>query len=94
MLRCGETIGTDFATKELESGRIADVMEVWFRRGLLRHVGTMTPAMVADAVAHAVTLPAGYQYESFAVVPTAPVGELPTTFEEFGEQMLGSLLPE
>jgi hypothetical protein len=54
----------------------------------------MTPAMVADAVAHAVTLPAGYQYESFAVVPTAPVGELPTTFEEFGEQMLGSLLPE
>jgi NAD(P)-dependent dehydrogenase (short-subunit alcohol dehydrogenase family) len=94
MLRCGETVGTDFATKELESGRIADVMDVWFRRGLLRHVGTMTPDMVADAVAHAVTLPAGYQYESFAVVPTAPVGDLPTTFGEFGDQMLRSLLPE
>ena len=48
----------------------------------------MTPDMVADAVDHAVTLPTGYQYESFAVVPTAPVGDLPVTFPEFGEAML------
>lgn len=94
MLRCGETLGTDFATREMESGRLADASELWFRRGLLRHAGAMDPGMVADAVAHAVTLPAGYQYESFAVVPTAPVGPLPTTFAEYGEQMLGAHLPD
>lgn len=94
MLRCGETMGTDFATKEMESGRMGDVMDVWFRRGLLRHTGTMTPGMVADAVAHAVTLPAGYQYESFSVIPTAPAGPLPTTFAEYGEQMMQMHLPE
>ena len=88
MLRCGETLGTDFATKEMESGRMADVMDVWFRRGLIRHAGAMDPGMVADAVVHAVTLPPGYQYESVAVVPTAPVGPLPTTFTEFAEQMM------
>jgi hypothetical protein len=31
--------------------------EYWFRRGLLRHIGVMTPDMVADAVVAAVTLP-------------------------------------
>ena len=87
MLRCGETIGTDFATRELASGRLFDVSEYWFRRGLLRHTGAMTPDMVADAVAAAVTLPPGYQYETVAVIPTAPVGALPTTFQEFGEAM-------
>jgi len=94
MLRCGETVGTDFATREIESGRLGEVTEAWFRRGLLRHAGTMRPAMVADAVAHAVTLPAGYQYESVAVIPTAPVGPLPTTLDELGEQMLQALAPE
>jgi NADP-dependent 3-hydroxy acid dehydrogenase YdfG len=88
MLRCGETIGTDFATSELESGRLFGVSEYWFRRGLLRHAGAMTPDMVADAVAATVTLPASYQYETAAVIPTAPVGVLPTTFEEFGEAMM------
>jgi len=88
MLRCGETIGTDFSTREMESGRLGPATEHWFRRGLIRHAGLMTPDMVADAVAHAVTLPTGYQYESFAVVPTAPVGDLPVTFPEFGEAML------
>ncbi|MBM3658636.1 MAG: SDR family NAD(P)-dependent oxidoreductase [Actinobacteria bacterium] len=88
MLRCGETLGTDFATREMESGRMGDAMDVWFRRGLIRHSGAMEPGMVADAVVHAVTLPPGYQYESFAVVPTAPVGPLPTTFAEFAEQMV------
>jgi NADP-dependent 3-hydroxy acid dehydrogenase YdfG len=93
MLRCGETGETDFATKEMASGRLGDASEYWFRRGLLRHAGLMTPAMVADAVAAAVTLPAGYQYESLAVIPTAPVGELPRTFDEFGAAMIDAHMP-
>jgi hypothetical protein len=67
--------------------------EYWFRRGLLRHTGLMTPDVVADAVAAAVTLPLGYQYETLAVIPTAPVGDLPATFEEFGEAMMRDHLP-
>jgi NADP-dependent 3-hydroxy acid dehydrogenase YdfG len=94
MLRCGETGGTDFATRELANERMVGATEHWFRRGLLRHAGLMTPAMVADAVAAAVTLPAEYQYESFAVIPTAPVGELPRTFEEFGAAMIDAHLSE
>jgi hypothetical protein len=68
--------------------------EHWFRRGLLRHIGLMTPEMVADAVAAAVTLPVGYQYESLGVIPTAPVGDLPATFEEFGEAMMRAHMPQ
>jgi NAD(P)-dependent dehydrogenase (short-subunit alcohol dehydrogenase family) len=94
MLRCGETIGTDFSTREQENGRMAVMTERWFRRGLLRHTGLMTPDMVAAAVAAAVTLPAGYQYESLAVVPTAPPGELPATMQEFGEAMLRTFATE
>jgi NADP-dependent 3-hydroxy acid dehydrogenase YdfG len=80
--RCGETIGTDFATKEMESGRVFTSSELWFRRGLLRHTGAMTPDMVADAVAHMVTLPAGCQFELVQMVPTAPRGPVPKTMEE------------
>jgi NAD(P)-dependent dehydrogenase (short-subunit alcohol dehydrogenase family) len=87
MLRCGETVGTDFSTKELESGRMLPYTEHWFRRGLLRHTGFMTPDMVADAVVAAVTLPPSYQYESLAVIPTAPPGDLPATMEQFGAAM-------
>jgi NADP-dependent 3-hydroxy acid dehydrogenase YdfG len=94
MLRCGETVGTDFATRELENGRMATVSDHWFRRGLLRHGGVMTPDMVADAVAAAVTLPAGYQYESLAVVPTAPIGELPRTMQEYGAAVVQSVAGE
>jgi NAD(P)-dependent dehydrogenase (short-subunit alcohol dehydrogenase family) len=94
MLRCGETIGTDFATREMESGRMATMTDQWFRRGLLRHSGFMTPDMVADAVAAAVTLPAAYQYETLAVIPTAPPGDLPTTVEEYGTSMMRALMPE
>jgi NAD(P)-dependent dehydrogenase (short-subunit alcohol dehydrogenase family) len=93
MLRCGETVGTDFATRELTAGRIFDASEHWFRRGLLRHAGAMTPDMVADAVSAAVTLPFGYQYETVAVIPTAPVGDLPTTFQEFSEAMMHAHMP-
>src|SRR5438128_851027 len=93
MLRCGETLGTDFSTREMESGRMDAASEFWFRRGLLRHAGLMTPDMVADAVAAAVTLPAGYQYETLAVIPTAPVADLPKTFEEYGAAMMHAHMP-
>jgi NADP-dependent 3-hydroxy acid dehydrogenase YdfG len=92
--RCGETIGTDFSTREQENGRMAVMTERWFRRGLLRHTGLMTPDMVADAVATAVTLPTAYQFESLAVVPTAPPGELPATVQEFGAAMLRTLVAD
>ena len=91
VLRCGETGDTDFATRELEAGRMGAVSEYWFRRGLLRHTGLMTPDMVADAVAAAVTLPRPYGYEIIAVTPMAPIGELPATFEAYGEAMLRGL---
>ena len=84
VLRCGETIGTDFSTREQESGRMNSVNEFWFRRGLLRHTGFMTPDMVADAIVSAVTLPTTHQYEVMAVIPTAPNGDLPTTYEQWG----------
>jgi NADP-dependent 3-hydroxy acid dehydrogenase YdfG len=80
--RCGETVGTDFATKEMETGRVFTSSELWFRRGLLRHTGAMTPDMVADAVAHMVTLPPGCQFELVQMVPTAPRGPVPETMEE------------
>jgi hypothetical protein len=93
MLRCGETGGTDFSTRELASGRLGAMSEYWFRRGLLRHAGLMTPELVADAVVAAVTLPAAYQYETLAVIPTAPIGDLPNTFQEFGDAMARAHLP-
>ena len=66
-------------------------MDYWFRRGLLRHAGLMTPEMVADAVATAVTLPDAVQYEAVSVMPTAPTGPLPETLQEFAEQVARGL---
>ena len=83
VLRCGDTIGTDFATRELASGRMAAANEAWFRRGLLRHPGLMTPDMVAGAVVSAVTLPMTHQLELMTLIPTAPIGALPVTYEDF-----------
>jgi hypothetical protein len=57
--------------------------ELWFRRGLLRHRGTTTPSEVADAMVAMVSLPPTYQYDVLSVGPTAPVGDLPTTMEEW-----------
>jgi NAD(P)-dependent dehydrogenase (short-subunit alcohol dehydrogenase family) len=87
VLRCGETAGTEFAARELESGRIGPANALWFRRGLLRHAGLMTPEMVADAIVTAVTLPPGYQFDMTSVIPTAPIGDLPTSFEDWGAEM-------
>ncbi|ABW12338.1 short-chain dehydrogenase/reductase SDR [Parafrankia sp. EAN1pec] len=92
-LRCGETAATDFGTLERANGRIATANEVWFRRGLLRHTGLMTPEMVADAIIAAITLPAGYQYELLTVIPTAPPGDLPPTFEDWRGAMMRAYAP-
>jgi len=86
-LRCGETRDTDFATRELEIGRALSANERWFRMNLLRHAGLMVPDDVAEAVVTAVTLPHAHQYSVIEVMPTAPVGPLPATYEEWGETM-------
>ena len=92
-LRCGETIGTDFATREMESGRAMDANERWFRMNLLRHTGFMVPDDVADAVVTAVTVPHGHQYALMEVMPTAPMGPLPPTYEEWGAALAEQFAP-
>jgi NADP-dependent 3-hydroxy acid dehydrogenase YdfG len=92
-LRCGETIGTDFATREMESGRAMDANERWFRMNLLRHTGLMVPDDVADAVVAAVTVPPGHQYALMEVMPTAPMGPLPPTYEEWGAALAAQFAP-
>jgi len=91
-LRCGETVGTDFSTRELETGRMSAVHEKWFDKGIMRHVGVMTPDVVATAITTAVTLPRGVQYD-LVVQPLAPVGPLPTTYEEYITALMASLMP-
>jgi NAD(P)-dependent dehydrogenase (short-subunit alcohol dehydrogenase family) len=92
-LRCGETMGTEFGLPELESGRGPVASELWFRRGLLRHTGLMTPDMVADTIVMAITLPMGYQFDTVAPIPMAPIGELPVTYAEWGETMMRNYMP-
>ena len=92
-MRCGETAGTEFGLPEQESGRGADASEQWFRRGLLRHTGLMMPDMVADVIVTAITLPLGLQFDTLSPIPTAPIGELPVTFAEWGETMMRTYLP-
>src|SRR3954452_17373437 len=92
-LRCGETIGTDFATREMETGRAMDANERWFRMNLLRHTGFMLPDDVADAVVTAVTVPHGHQYALMEVMPTAPMGPLPPTYEERGAALAEQFAP-
>jgi NAD(P)-dependent dehydrogenase (short-subunit alcohol dehydrogenase family) len=90
VLRVGETIGTEFAVRGMEVGVMPN--ELWFRRGLLRHAGTMTPEHVADAMVAMVSLPPTHQYEVLAVMPTAPKGEMPATLGEWMEGIV-KLLP-
>jgi NAD(P)-dependent dehydrogenase (short-subunit alcohol dehydrogenase family) len=82
VLRCADTGGTEFSTNEQGRDRMAAAHHSWYRRGLLRHNGLMTPQMVADAVVTAVNLPPGHQYDFMSVMPTAPMGDLPATYEE------------
>ena len=91
VLRCGETIGTEFAGDDLGGEEMGKALAYWLHHGQLRHSGAMTPDMVADTVTRLVTLPPEYQYESLSLSPTAPVGELPSTLEEFMQQMMRHL---
>ena len=61
---------------------------------LLRHTALMVPDDVADAVVTAVTLPRGHQYSMMEVMPAAPIGPLPTTFEEWGTGVAENLPPQ
>jgi NAD(P)-dependent dehydrogenase (short-subunit alcohol dehydrogenase family) len=92
LLRCGETAGTDFGAAERESGRMLPANQLWFRRGLLRHTGLLTPDVVARAIVAAVTLPAGAQYE-IVVQPTAPAGAVPESYEEWTSAMMHAYFP-
>jgi NAD(P)-dependent dehydrogenase (short-subunit alcohol dehydrogenase family) len=94
ILRVGETLGTDFATREAPTERMAEASDLWFRRGLLRHTGLMTPDLVADAMVTAITLPRTHQYDIVGVTPMAPIGELPRTHEEWGVQMTSQFAPD
>jgi NADP-dependent 3-hydroxy acid dehydrogenase YdfG len=89
VLRVGETGGTEFANRGIAMGGMPS--ELWFRRGLLRHHGTMTPENVADAMIAMVSLPPAYQYEVLSVVPTAPTGDLPATMEAWQEGFIALL---
>jgi NADP-dependent 3-hydroxy acid dehydrogenase YdfG len=81
VLRVGETGGTEFGNRGIATGVMPH--ELWFRRGLLRHSGLMNPDNVADAMVAMVSLPPTYQYDVVSVMPTAPVGDVPTTIEEW-----------
>ncbi len=94
LLRCGNTKDTEFATRELGSAAMMAANEMWFRRGLLRHAGLMSPDAVAEAVAASVTLPMGYQYDVLALDAAAPAEEPPATYEEFIQGMIRHHLPD
>jgi NADP-dependent 3-hydroxy acid dehydrogenase YdfG len=81
VLRVGETLGTEFGLRGMQTSGMPN--DLWFRRGLLRHNGLQTPENVADAMVAAVSLPRTYQYEVLSVMPTAPIGEMPKTLEEW-----------
>ena len=89
MLRVGETLGTEFGNRGIAMGGMPN--ELWFRRGLLRHRGLMTPDNVADAMVAMVSLPPMYQYDVVSVSPTAPVGDLPHTLEEWQAEFMSRL---
>jgi NAD(P)-dependent dehydrogenase (short-subunit alcohol dehydrogenase family) len=90
VLRVGETLGTEFAVRGMEVGVMPH--ELWFRRGLLRHAGAMAPENVADAMVAMVSLPSTHQYEVVSLMPTAPVGDMPVTLEEW-QQGFVNVLP-
>jgi hypothetical protein len=94
VFRCGETAGTEFGVREQESGRGAVASERRFRQGLLRHTGLLTPEVVAEAITTAVALPGSCQFETLAMIPTAPKGEAPTGFSDWAEAMAHEYLPE
>jgi len=91
VLRVGETAGTEFGNRGMALGVMPH--DLWFRRGLLRHQGLMNPANVAEAMLAMVQLPSTYQYETVSLVPTAPIGELPVTMDEWQQRMIQFMSP-
>jgi NADP-dependent 3-hydroxy acid dehydrogenase YdfG len=85
VLRVGETAGTEFANRGMAIGPMPH--HLWFRRGLLRHGGLMAPDDVADAMVAMISLPDTYQYDVVSVMPTAPLGGVPTSFEEWQTEL-------
>jgi hypothetical protein len=53
----------------------------------------MVPDDVADAVVTVVTVPRGHQYALMEVIPTAPMGPLPPTYEEWGAALAEQFAP-
>jgi len=54
----------------------------------------VTPAaIIAIAVVTAVTVPRGHQYALMEVMPTAPMGPLPPTYEEWGAALAEQFAP-
>jgi NAD(P)-dependent dehydrogenase (short-subunit alcohol dehydrogenase family) len=86
-LRCDSTLGTEFALRELEAGRLTPALRVWFNHGLVRHGGYLTVDQVADAAVDALCLPRGLQYDIYTLTPTAPTGPLPESWSEFEQLM-------
>ena len=81
VLRVGETGGTEFGAGSIAQGQMP--MELWFRRGLLRHFGLLEKENVADAMINMVSLPPNHMYDVVAINPVAPTGEIPASLEEF-----------
>jgi NAD(P)-dependent dehydrogenase (short-subunit alcohol dehydrogenase family) len=86
VLRVGQTRGTEFSQRGVALGGIPT--DLWFRRGLVRHNGWTTPTDVADAMVAMVSLPPTSTYDVLSVGPTAPVGDLPATAEEWQAEYL------
>ena len=63
------------------------------RRAVEEHLvlDTLTEQLEMGA---AVTLPRGHQYGFMEVTPTAPIGALPPTFEEWGAALAAKFAPE
>ena len=63
--------------------------ECWFRRGLLRHTGFMDARHGGGRHRHrGDSCRTTHQYEVMSVIPTAPIGDVPTTFEEWATTMM------
>jgi NADP-dependent 3-hydroxy acid dehydrogenase YdfG len=82
-LRCGQTLGTEFGSRDHESEYALAVRDRWFRLGLLRHGNMMTPGDVAAVIVKAVTQPRGTECGLIEVTPTAPIGAQPATLGEW-----------
>jgi NAD(P)-dependent dehydrogenase (short-subunit alcohol dehydrogenase family) len=82
-VRCGNTLGTEFGSRAAPQHYLMAIRQRWFQLGLLRHGNMMSPHDVAAAVIEAATLSRAREYGVIEVTPTAPVGEQPSTLQEW-----------